>query len=317
MTEQQTDKSSKRRAEGKRKGSETPSPAQAGQETPASLVAPSEAASGSQPKSTVPPWEVDLYRDRRSTPLQQAQELILDAWEASGYTRIRLARKALTLSRDCADAYVLLGDEVAKSLEEARSFYEQGVKAGERALGPHALGRPQGASWDDAQARPYLRARYALADCLWALGQSQEAIGHLRDMLLLNPGDAQGVRFVLARYLLELGDNKGLGGLLERYREDRTTYWAYTRALHTYRLEQASFRAEVLLKAALCANYHVPDFLLGRRAMPADLPPTVTLGQEDEAINYASEFASGWASSGDALDWLAEHTVSPHSHRGH
>jgi len=267
--------------------------------------------------SSLSPWEVDLYREHAPTPLQQAQELVYDAWESTGRTRIKLARKALALSRDCADAYVLLGDEAARSLEEAKTLYEQGVKAGERALGVEAFQSLVGAFWNELETRPYMRARYALADCLWSLGHSREAITHFGDMLRLNPGDNQGIRFVLARCLLEIEDDKALGELLDRYKEDRTTYWAYTRALHVYRVEASSFRAEVLLKAALCANYHVPTYLLGRKPIPSVLPTTLTLGQEDEAINYAAEFMAGWAQSGDALDWLAEHTISPHQHRGH
>ena len=51
--------------------------------------------------------------DRRSARdlLDQAQDLIYDAWElADPIKRSRLARKALKISPDCADAYVLLAE---------------------------------------------------------------------------------------------------------------------------------------------------------------------------------------------------------------
>lgn len=264
-----------------------------------------------------PTLEAALPRpgDARPTPLQQAQQLMVRAWEASGRTRIRLARKALALSHDCADAYVLLGDETARSLEDACSLYEQGVKAGERALG-ESFERLAGDFSQDL-ARAYLRARYALADCLWALGRSREAIAHLSEMLRLNPNDEQSVHHVLARFLLETDNDKALGELLDRYPGDAGAFWSYTRALHAYRAEGPSFRAEVLLKAALCVNYHVPAYLLGRATIPDELPPYYLTGQQDEAITYAAEFLTGWAQSDDALDWLAEHTVNPHPHRGH
>ena len=47
--------------------------------------------------------------------------------------RVDLARKGLSISHDCADAYVLPAEETARSLVEARILYEEGVKAGERA----------------------------------------------------------------------------------------------------------------------------------------------------------------------------------------
>ncbi|NLG26462.1 MAG: tetratricopeptide repeat protein [Chloroflexi bacterium] len=289
----------------------------------APLNAPAAGAPEAQPRRTDAPADEPAYsaapgepvRLSPHTPLEDAQALMHRAWEATGRTRIRLARKALSLSRDCADAYVLLGDETARSLEEACALYEQGVKAGERALGT-SFERLAGGFWDDL-ARPYMRARYALADCLWALGQSQQAITHLADMLRLNPTDEQGIRYVLARFLLETEADEALGELLQRYRGDSGAFMAYTRALAAYRAEGASFRAEVLLRAALVSNYYVPGYLLGRRPIPYDVPSAYALGREDEAVTYATEFVGAWAMSGDALDWLANHTTNPRPHRGH
>lgn len=44
--------------------------------------------------------------------------------------------------------------------------------------------------------------RSGLAAALWRLGRHQEAIGHYQAMLKLNPNDNQGIRYVLAGYLL-------------------------------------------------------------------------------------------------------------------
>ena len=60
----------------------------------------------------------------QGTVLEQAQEIMWDAWDEQNATRrIDLARKALTISDDCADAYVLLAEEVASSLHEAMELY--------------------------------------------------------------------------------------------------------------------------------------------------------------------------------------------------
>lgn len=48
---------------------------------------------------------------------------------------LRLAREALAQSPDCADAYVLLA-EATRDAQQARWFYEEGVEAGRRGLGP-------------------------------------------------------------------------------------------------------------------------------------------------------------------------------------
>jgi len=45
---------------------------------------------------------------------------------------VALAHKALTISPLCADAYVLLAEEQAKSAEEALEYYRKGVEAAEQ-----------------------------------------------------------------------------------------------------------------------------------------------------------------------------------------
>src|SRR5947209_20006778 len=82
------------------------------------------------------------------TPLEQAQDKMYEAWEArSRKARVRLAREALALSPDCADAYVLLAEETPRTPNEARKLYEEGMRAGARALGPEAFAGGAGRFW--------------------------------------------------------------------------------------------------------------------------------------------------------------------------
>ena len=75
----------------------------------------------------------------QDTPLSQAQALMYRAFEEPDeQRRVRLAKDALAISTDCADAYVLLAEH-ATSRKEARRLSEQGVAAGERALGGRSL----------------------------------------------------------------------------------------------------------------------------------------------------------------------------------
>jgi len=74
------------------------------------------------------------------SPLEEAQELIYQALETpEKKERIRLAMESLKVCGDCSDAYVLLAEEAAEIPEEARNWYQQGVEAGERALGPEVF----------------------------------------------------------------------------------------------------------------------------------------------------------------------------------
>jgi len=67
--------------------------------------------------------------------LDEAQELIYQAWELEGRERVELAYQALEICEDCADAYIILAEEVASSRKEMLRLYQQAVEAGRRALG--------------------------------------------------------------------------------------------------------------------------------------------------------------------------------------
>ena len=240
-----------------------------------------------------------------TSALNQAQEVMYDAWEARGSRRAKLARRALEISPDCADAYVLLAEETARTAQEARSLYEQGMRAGERALGPQVFEEDVGHFWGLIETRPYMRAREGLAHVLWILAERRQAIEHLTDMLRLNPGDNQGVRYTLANWLLSEGDDEALGKLLDQYKDDAMAGWAYSRALLRFRREGASTRANAALKKAIQANRFVPPYLLGRKKLPRQMPGYIGLGDENEAIDYAAGAIESWAKTPGALDWLA------------
>src|SRR5262249_5596265 len=139
---------------------------------------------------------------RPLTALEQAQELSYDAMEASGRLQIKLARRALALSADCADAWVVLGDAAATK-ERALECYRHGINAGVRAIGEETFATLAGEFWERLETRPYMRARAALAGALRDHGRDEEALGHYREMLRLNPSDNQGVRYLLLAALLE------------------------------------------------------------------------------------------------------------------
>ncbi len=200
-----------------------------------------------------------------STAEETAAELVDVAWKAPGRRRIHLARKALEIWPDCADAYVLLG-RCAGTPEDAYGFFAQGVAAGERALGSDVFHAAAGHFWGLFETRPYMVAREWLAESLWTLGRGEEAVGHFEDMLRLNPNDNQGIRYRLANLLLDLERHDRLSELLDRYKEDDLAEWSYTRALLTFRLEGDSAEALRRLRQALKSNRFVPTYLLGQKA---------------------------------------------------
>jgi tetratricopeptide (TPR) repeat protein len=239
------------------------------------------------------------------TPLDKAQELMYQAFGTPDpEERARLAKQALDLCPDCADAYVLLAEHT-KSRKEALELFEKGVAAGERALGPKAFQEDVGHFWGLLETRPYMRAREGLASKLWTMGRRDEAIKHLQDMLRLNPGDNQGVRYTLAGWLLAEGRDEELARLLKEY-DEGSANWAYTKALVAFRQNGDTPETRKLLKVAQKANKYIPAYLLGRKPLPQERPSYYSPGDQNEAVFYVGSALSGWKETRGATAWLKE-----------
>ena len=242
-----------------------------------------------------------------NTPLARAEALVDRARdEPNAQRRIRLAREALDVCPDCADAYLLLAEHTRRG-KQSLDLYEKAVAAAERALGPTGFQQAVGHFWGVSETRPYMRARLELALALWEAGRRDEAVGHLQELLRLNPNDNQGARYTLASNLLFLDRDDDLVRLLQAYPDDDLAAWAYTRALLAFRQEGDSLPARRLLKAAKKANKHVPDYLMGRKFPPSDPPGPYSPGDESEALNYVGSFLAGWKATPGAIAWLRAH----------
>jgi len=238
------------------------------------------------------------------TPAGEAQALVYRAFsERNEGRRVQLAHDALAIDPDCADAYVLLAEH-APGRKQRFDLFEKGVAAGERSLGREAFERNAGHFWGIIETRPYMRARLGLADSLWHAARRDEAVGHLQEMLRLNPNDNQGIRYTLAGYLLFLDEDEALARLLERFAEDESASWAYTRALLAFRREGDTIAARRLLKAARKSNPHVPPYILGDELPPGGSPDSYSPGARSEAQFYVVHCMFGWKSTTGAIPWL-------------
>lgn len=238
------------------------------------------------------------------TPLKRAQQVAYDAMEVTGRQRVALARRALEISEDCADAWVLLAGEEAKTLEEALKYARKGVAAGERALGKEYFEWEGASFWLDVDTRPYMRALMALGDLLWATGDMNGAIDVYQKMLRLNPDDNQGIRHVLAYLFAEADRDDAFEGLLEEYSEDPMAAIRYAKALWLFRKSGAGPEADEALEEAMEGNPFVPQYLLGRRKLPTQVPDYHGLGDRSEAIAYVTSARKGWVVTEGALAWL-------------
>jgi tetratricopeptide (TPR) repeat protein len=253
-------------------------------------------------------WVADLGESALDAKTSEAQALMYEAWdEHNPARRLALAHQALKISPDCADAYVLLAEEEAASLQQAHDLYRQGVEAGRRALGETYFEENAGHFWGLLETRPYMRSLEGLASTLWESGRREEALAAYRELIRLNPGDNQGIRYVLADLLLELNQDAELGTLLEAYDNDASAVWSYSRALYLFRQAGANQKATRALRQALEQNPYVLRYLIAEVRIPNMLPDFIGFGEESEAQVYAAHHLNYWRRSPGALEWLQKH----------
>lgn len=238
--------------------------------------------------------------------LSRAQQLIYDAWEhPDRRRRIALARQALSMSPFCADAWLLLATLRSLADDVRREMLERAVLAAELAIGERAFNANRGSFWGVLETRPYMRARYALAEHLWFARDQPQAIAHLRDMLILNPNDNQGLRYQLLAWLLWVEDDCGAEQLLRALRDESSTFLDYTRALMVFRKEGDSKAGRIVVRRAWESNAHVPKLLGSGRTSHA-MPEFYRPGGEDEARYYASQYGFAWEGTVGATRWLVD-----------
>jgi tetratricopeptide (TPR) repeat protein len=236
------------------------------------------------------------------TPIEEAQEIMYEAFDAVGRRQLQLIHKALAICPDCVDAHVLLAERCGDP-EEALVHYERGVAAGERTLGPKAFEEDAGHFWGVLKTRPYMRARLGLAMSLDESGHLAEAAGHYRELLRLNPNDNQGVRECLLPDLIELGADEEAAQLWKQYSDDDSAIWNYARALLMFRQKGDTAVARKRLKKAIEANGHVPELLLTDEPFVSQIDE-YGVGSREEAMYCAELLKDAWEATEGAVEWL-------------
>lgn len=240
-----------------------------------------------------------------NTPLEKAQELMYEADNANPNRRLELAKQALELTPDCAEAYIILAENAVNSnLPAAVEYAREGVRAGERVLGKEPFINEVGYFWDNLYTRPYMRARAALAEFLWLNQNYDESIDVSWETLRLNHGDNQGIRYVLAQRLLALDRDEEFEALYKQFEDDGMASFDYSHALWLFRKEGASPAADAALSEALKSNPYVPEYFILTRKIPSRIPDYFGIGDRNEAIIYVTGAIESWARSKGALLWL-------------
>jgi tetratricopeptide (TPR) repeat protein len=143
----------------------------------------------------------------------------------------------------------------------------------------------------------------AKAETLEQLGRGAAALEVYQDLLRLNPADHAGGRYPALALLLRLNRNADATALIERYGEDDSPDWAFTRALIAFRAGGNTSPARQALEHAARQHPHVVAFLTGATALLAD-PDEAGSQAEADAAAYALRAYPIWWSTPGAIEWL-------------
>lgn len=280
---------------------------------------------------------VQLVQQVEQRPSERAQRLVYDYVRAAlqgtrigAEAAVQVARQALNISSECADAYLMLA-AAAGSAKEAVSWSEKALQAAEKLLGQELIEKSAGLFLSLVLTRPYLRARNQLARALWNAGRKSEAIQHAEAILALNPSDILGVRFYLLNWYLEMQMTEKAGELFDNYHlnekgpdSDRTSV-VYDRALLLFQKEGDSPPARQALDYAVFRNPYVigaitrallasaiagPDsdeFMLPVRELERLAEHDDRVGKlAFEAAEYFRERLEAWMQTPGAMEWIGE-----------
>ncbi|AIQ44991.1 hypothetical protein R70723_03045 [Paenibacillus sp. FSL R7-0273] len=246
-----------------------------------------------------------LVLNGAGTAREKAQQLLHKAMEStSGKRRVQLAEAALEIYPDSSDAYLVLAEE-SENEQDARAFLKAGIAAGERELGEAFFAKNKGYFWGLTETRPYIRICKSYAESCWFGGKAEEAAEILEHILELNPDDNTGARYLLAAVYLYSNQLKEAEQFLKKYGEDdAAAAFAYDRIVLEYKKNGITSQLKMLYRVARGVNKHVPDYLLGVKRLPHNLPDFVGMGDSNEAVEYVIMHSRLWASLPDLLKWM-------------
>jgi tetratricopeptide (TPR) repeat protein len=237
---------------------------------------------------------VDSIQARVEPTLSEdAQELAFRAMETHrvGEAEV-LARQALVMDRHCIDAQVVVAQTEARSAHELVLRLKSIIRRAESQLGVRRLSYFQGQLWGLLEARPYLRARLALAEAYEEAGEYSQAIPALENILKLNEPDNQGIRFHLLRCHLANDDLQAAGALLKGFKHEHSAFVAWATVLARVRAHSGK-GMETAFANAKKVNPYFAEFLRGRR-LPSRRPGFPRPGSPEEAAAAIRFFSRTW-----------------------
>lgn len=191
--------------------------------------------------------------------------------------------------------------------QEASLLWQQAVNLGLQCFIEQFSAAGNRLEWGWLENRPFLRAYHALGLQHMDAGRPEMALAVFRTILVLNPGDNQGVRALAANCCLALKRYTEALAICEDVPGDHMAETVYGRVLALYALKRTN-KAEKALREAVAA---MP--LVARELVKAKHPRPrnqregrYTVGGADQAWYYWREAGELWEQVPGAIDFIRE-----------
>ena len=184
--------------------------------------------------------------------------------------------------------------------------YQRAIELFRTTKGEEYFEEHTGYFWGLVETRPFMTHLFEQARLLWMDGQKEKAINQLEYLLELNPGDNQGVRYILVNRLFELNRLKEAENLLNFFDEEYSTTWAFSELLLSIKTKKEKKFIAKLYKKAVEMNKYVIPFLTGKKKIPMNMPGFYSMGDENEAIIYIHSALKPWLDDKEAMKILKE-----------
>jgi hypothetical protein len=253
--------------------------------------------------------EVVPAKKAGKSDLERSDDLMYEAYDCEPATGIRLAKEALVLNPENIRSITYLGEQ-EKNVETACKLFKQALDIGAKRFGGNFLKENKGHFWLIQETRPYMTAKLNYATCLSALDRTGEAIKEYYEMLKLNPGDNQGVRYTLGSLLLYDKKYAAFHELYDKYRDEESASWYFNYALYLFATEGPTGKSNRALFKANKANKHIIPYLTANKKIESQTDGYYSPGDEREAVYYLMDNFRSWKECPGTIDWLMNFIMS-------
>lgn len=206
---------------------------------------------------------------------EKAQFYVYDAYFADDQ---RLKDNCIEIAHllDSENVDVLLWNAEKR---DDRSLFEKAINKGQ-ALFDTSSDVP----WQVVTNRPYLRALFKYGMWLFDEDRFDEAFTYLNQILLLNPGDHQGVRYPTVACLIGLKRYDEANKLMEHYQESDNAFFSWFRWAISRKQNFFSGETQELYELAMMDNGYVSKFIRDKsEALPFPGYKVITPDSPEEA----------------------------------